>query len=38
MSINLTAVCITAIICLTVGSIFNAAIKNDDNKKGGPKE
>lgn len=29
MNINLTAVLITAIICLTVGSIFIAAIKND---------
>mgnify|MGYP003293934047 CR=1 FL=1 len=29
MTINLTAVLITAIICLTVGCIFVTAIKNN---------
>ena len=33
MTINLTAVIITAIICLTVGAIFIAAILNEGGTK-----
>lgn len=38
MTINLTAVCITAIICLTIGSIFTAAFKYDAKRNDDPKQ